>query len=88
MAVGGATGFILDNLLPGTEDERGIITFQNNMLADGSVRQVTSIHVYDPPFLTKKFMRSNICKYVPFLLYYEEEPTTVRNKWFSSTADM
>ena len=87
MAVGGATGFILDNLLPGTEDERGIIKLQNNMLPDGSVRQVTSIHVYDPPFLTKKFMRSNICKYIPFLPYYEEELLTT-NKWYSETTEM
>ena len=73
MAVGGFTGFILDNLLPGTIEERGILKWKQNFSADGSMKHVSSIHVYDPPFLTKKFMRSKFCKYVPFLPYYGDE---------------
>ena len=69
MAVGGVTGFILDNLLPGTKQERGLISWKNNVESAGS-KPVASVHVYDPPFLTENFMRSKICKVIPFLPYY------------------
>ena len=75
MFVGGVTGFILDNLLPGTREERGIIAWKESFDSqDPSVKQrVASIHVYDPPFLTMKFMQSNICKFIPFFPYYKNE---------------
>ncbi|XP_002160774.2 solute carrier family 23 member 2 isoform X1 [Hydra vulgaris] len=73
MAVGGLTGFVLDNLLPGTSQERGIIKWQNNLMPDGHPVTISSIHVYDPPFLTMKFMTSKVCKYIPFLPYYGDQ---------------
>lgn len=72
MFVGGLIGFFLDNLLPGTIEERGIIkwkkAFDANGSNDGSL-DVASVHVYDPPFIGT-LSKSRICKHIPFLPYY------------------
>ena len=79
MFVGGMTGFILDNVLPGTREERGIVAWNRRGGEDGATgaQRVASVHVYDPPFLTKKFMQSKVCKYLPFLPYYAPTPSPV-----------
>lgn len=70
MAVGGLTGFLLDNVIPGTKQERGLIKWRNSFGANNQVNKVASVHVYDPPFLTENFKKSLFCKIVPFLPYY------------------
>lgn len=73
MAVGGITGFVLDNLLPGTLEERGIKKWRS-LFEDGDKegpKKVASIHTYDVPFVTKYLMKSPFVRYVPFLPYYE-----------------
>ncbi|XP_066933751.1 solute carrier family 23 member 2-like [Clytia hemisphaerica] len=70
MFVGGVTGFFLDNLLPGTKEERGIIKWKRSFDGDGNSTGTTaSIHVYDPPFIGSLF-KHRVCKYIPFLPYY------------------
>ena len=73
MAVGGLSGFILDNLLPGTAEERGILKWRSLFSEegdDGKSRKIASIHTYDIPFLSKYLNKSKIVKYLPFLPYY------------------
>ena len=85
MFVGGMTGFVLDNLLPGTREERGIVAW--NARGGGEeegAQRIASVHVYDPPFLTAKFMSSKVCKYIPFLPYY---PPTELNSQPSGTTE-
>ena len=72
MAVGGLTGFVLDNIIPGTDAERGLIKWRQVFNEDGTTRQVASVHVYDVPFITHYFGKSRACKYIPFLPYYGE----------------
>ena len=74
MFVGGITTCILDNLLPGTNEERGIDKWHSIVESENSSgnHRVSSIHVYDPPFLSEKFMQSKICKILPFLPYYKK----------------
>ncbi|CAB4045120.1 solute carrier family 23 member 2-like isoform X1 [Paramuricea clavata] len=69
MAVGGIIACLLDNLIPGTQEERGIKKWRN--LATGqAVKNVASAHVYDLPFgVGNKWKFS---KFVPFLPYYDE----------------
>lgn len=69
MAVGGSFGFILDNLLPGTKQERGIIKWKKSFSDEGEATEVASIHVYDPPFIAS-LSKKNICRYIPFLPYH------------------
>ena len=72
MAVGGVAGFVLDNLLPGTIEERGVKKWSQNATADGEKRDVASIHTYDIPFITPYLQRFRVVKYLPFLPYYGE----------------
>ena len=79
MAVGGIIACILDNLIPGTLEERGIKKWRN--LATGqAVKNVASVHVYDLPFgITKSWKCS---KFIPFLPYNDnsiEFEETVEN---------
>jgi len=75
MAVGGITGFILDNLLPGTLEERGIKKWRD-LFEDaetGVQTRSASIHTYDIPLVTKYLQRFKFVRYIPFLPYYEFE---------------
>ncbi len=90
MAVGGVTGFILDNLLPGTPKERGIVTWRSLFEEKGpGGKKVASIHTYDVPFISKYLNKSKFVKYVPFLPYYGdgggEEPIGIDTYRSSST---
>ena len=69
MAVGGIIACLLDNLIPGTPEERGIRKWRK--LATGqTIKNVASIHVYDLPFgVANKW---EISKFVPFLPHYDE----------------
>ena len=69
MVVGGIVAFILDNVLPGSQKDRGIIKWRSLMMEEGK-GTMASIHVYDLPFgLTNKWQ---FTKYIPFLPYYPE----------------
>ena len=73
MAVGGITGFVLDNLLPGTLEERGILKWRC-LFGESSNRnnRVASIHTYDVPLVTSYLQKFKAVRYVPFLPYYGE----------------
>ena len=49
MVVGGIVAFILDNLLPGSAQDRGIVKWRSLMVEEGK-GTMASIHVYDLPF--------------------------------------
>lgn len=72
MAIGGSIAFLLDNIIPGTAEERGIRQWRMFEGKDDSpVSNMASIHVYDLPFgFTNKW---KIAKYLPFLPYYDED---------------
>lgn len=74
MAVGGITGFALDNLLPGTPEERGLLKWRY-LFEESSSRKsrVASIHTYDPPLITSYLQKFKAVRYVPFLPYYGED---------------
>eukprot|EP00794_Sanderia_malayensis_P009722 gene9722-10713_t len=70
MAVGGVTGFVLDNLLPGTAEERGILKWRSLFEEKAGKGKLASIHTYDLPFISRYLNKSPLVKYVPFLPYY------------------
>lgn len=73
-AVGGIIALILDNIIPGTAEERGIKKWRSLVTSD-KAKTTASIHVYDLPFgLTNKW---KIAKYIPFLPCYDEQDTNV-----------
>ena len=64
MFVSGFLGFILDNTIPGTDEERGLIKWKNQH--ENSEGQTDSDH-YDIPYLTPYLKNWSWTKYVPFL---------------------
>ncbi|XP_065066234.1 solute carrier family 23 member 2-like isoform X2 [Rhopilema esculentum] len=74
MAVGGLTGFILDNLLPGTLEERGLTKWKTAVSGDtSSEKGIASVHCYDIPFITSYLQRFRLTKYLPFVPYYGKD---------------
>ncbi|EDO49566.1 predicted protein, partial [Nematostella vectensis] len=68
MAVGGITGLILDNALPGTPEERGILLWRKIVNEGGDESsQVASFHIYDLPFGLNRLCKFKIAKYLPFV---------------------
>lgn len=70
MLVGGITGFLLDNTIPGSREERGMVVWNSEVTEVGD-----RAHVYDLPFGLKKLSSYSFAKYVPFLPYYGDEET-------------
>lgn len=69
MLVGGITGLLLDNTIPGSREERGMLVWNSKAGGTGH----SGNHVYDLPFGLKKLSFYKCTKYVPFLPYYESE---------------
>lgn len=69
MLVGGITGLLLDNTIPGSREERGMLVWNSKAGETGH----SGNHVYDLPFGLKKLSFYKCTKYVPFLPYYESE---------------
>ena len=81
MAVGGITGFILDNILPGSLEDRGIIQWKKGTIeGSGDSGSAASIHTYDIPFITPYLQKFSIVKYLPFLPYYGRDYFDNRTK--------
>ncbi|KAG8138025.1 putative Solute carrier family 23 member 2-like protein [Naja naja] len=65
MFVGGFLGFFLDNTIPGSQEERGLLAWRKdyNEESDGAVN---NLHIYDLPFgIGSKFCVANWFKYLP-----------------------
>ena len=70
MAVGGVTGCLLDNALPGTPEERGLIAWKALSVDFGKENcETTSIHIYDLPWCLDRLSRLRVAKYLPFVAY-------------------
>ncbi|XP_060081994.1 solute carrier family 23 member 1-like [Ylistrum balloti] len=74
MFVGGMLAFVLDNTVPGTDEERGILVWRSQLLSasvDGNdVTEETtasSLAIYDLPLITPILRRHKWCRFVPFL---------------------
>lgn len=72
MLIGGVTGFILDNTMPGTREERGM-TVWNQSTEEGE----EGLQIYDLPFGLRKLSTYKCAKYIPFLPYYPDEEKNV-----------
>ncbi|KAK7493177.1 hypothetical protein BaRGS_00015514 [Batillaria attramentaria] len=67
MFFGAVVGVILDNIVPGTPEERGIAMFQRTMAGDSSEKEVEKHSTYDLPFVSEWLRRHGCCSFVPFL---------------------
>ncbi|CAH1781302.1 unnamed protein product [Owenia fusiformis] len=78
MFVGGVTGFILDNIVPGSEEERGIRGWREHTIAEDGVNVMDkTIEVYDLPWITP-FLKRHAPRWIPFLPSFGGYPTCRR----------
>ncbi|WAQ95016.1 S23A1-like protein [Mya arenaria] len=65
MFVGGFIGFVLDNTIPGTPKERGLLDWRK--LSTGTAEsQNTRMHIYDLPLIQPYLDNISCLKYMPF----------------------
>lgn len=68
MAVGGIVAIILDNTIPGTDEERGLMAWRQSVSDEnGEQFQTASIKIYDLPFGLNRLSNYKFAKYLPFL---------------------
>merc|ERR1711892_215335 len=60
-------GFVLDNTIPGTDEERGLIKWQNQHIQADDLSNVDKLKCYDLPFITPFLKRQNWARYIPCL---------------------
>lgn len=65
MFVGGFIGFVLDNTIPGTDEERGIKKWRK-LDETGSSAQNEAMKSYELPLIQKFLDKLKICEYMPF----------------------
>ena len=90
MAVGGICGLLLDNLIPGTPEERGLVAWRQHLSSDetGEECQTASIHVYDLPFGLNRLSSFKVAKYLPFVPYYPEDGSRTNPSQLSVITEM
>ena len=68
MAVGGIIAIILDNTIPGTDEERGLMAWRQSVSDEnGEQFQTASVKIYDLPFGLNRLSNYKFAKYLPFL---------------------
>ncbi|XP_061563235.1 solute carrier family 23 member 1-like isoform X1 [Cololabis saira] len=67
MFVGGFIGFFLDNTIPGTKRERGLLTWNKVPNEDSGDAMVSEEEVYDLPFgITSRLQSQSWIRFIPF----------------------
>ena len=65
MFIAGALGFILDNTIPGSLEERGVIAWRSQASQHVDPDLANNLKVYDIPFITKYLIRWKWTRYIP-----------------------
>lgn len=66
MFVGGLVGFVLDNTIPGTDEERGIITWRQRALSDDDGSRGSRMEIYHLPLIQRYIDKVPFFRYIPF----------------------
>lgn len=77
MFVGGVIGFILDNTVPGTKEERGLLRWRETLEASQKRRKPVQ---YNMPFVTRIIKRIKCCVYFPISPTFSKSPLTCCKK--------
>ncbi|XP_064103798.1 solute carrier family 23 member 1-like isoform X2 [Macrobrachium nipponense] len=67
MFVGGSIGLILDNTIPGTDEERGLVQWEKQLNLGGGPTSAESTSCYDLPFGMGAVKKLTFARYLPFL---------------------
>merc|ERR1719495_153937 len=60
-------GFVLDNTIPGTDEERGLVKWQEMHIQADDLSNVERLRCYDLPFITPFLNRQKWARYIPCL---------------------
>ncbi|XP_076348510.1 solute carrier family 23 member 1-like [Tachypleus tridentatus] len=76
MFIGGLIAFVLDNSIPGTDEERGVIRWREQGLEHNTTEDdlltLSSPSTYDLPFGMNVIKRYKIFKYIPISPTYDQ----------------
>ncbi|XP_077978022.1 solute carrier family 23 member 1-like [Glandiceps talaboti] len=72
MFVGGFLGFVLDNTIPGTPKERGLLIWRQLMGEDDQDSESDNLKCYDLPFGMDFIRRTYCMKFVPFCPTFQQ----------------
>ncbi|XP_060600865.1 solute carrier family 23 member 2-like, partial [Ruditapes philippinarum] len=72
MFLGGFIGCILDNTIPGTDKERGLLSWRA-ILKDNSENSNHSTEIYKYPYVTKFIKQVKCCSYIPISPTFDKE---------------
>ncbi|KAL3863438.1 hypothetical protein ACJMK2_005194 [Sinanodonta woodiana] len=73
MFVGGFTGCLLDNTVPGTPDERGILAWKKDLVSSSEQLSDMTLKTYELPFITRYLIKINCFSYFPLSpTFYKE----------------
>ncbi|XP_022342795.2 solute carrier family 23 member 2-like isoform X1 [Crassostrea virginica] len=67
MFVGGVVGFLLDNTVPGSTEERGMLKWKKQISSDTADDKRKRQRVYELPYVTDFLIRHKVFHYIPFL---------------------
>ncbi|CAH1798280.1 unnamed protein product [Owenia fusiformis] len=78
MFFGGTIGFILDNLVPGTPEERGILAWRGENIPnkEGQLIKEDERTIYDIPYISGILKRHKVFKRFPFLPSFDTNMQT------------
>ncbi|XP_054697647.1 solute carrier family 23 member 1 isoform X3 [Grus americana] len=85
MFVGGTIAFILDNTIPGTQEERGLVQWKAGAHSDSAAR--ASLRSYDFPFGMSAVRRSRWLKHVPICPVFTGFKARARGSGAAAAAD-
>ncbi|GBM76736.1 Solute carrier family 23 member 1 [Araneus ventricosus] len=69
MLVGGFIGFLLDNSIPGTDEERGLLTWRKETSDDSGC---STSKTYELPYIMNSLKKVSFLRYLPISPTYEE----------------
>ncbi|KAL3863439.1 hypothetical protein ACJMK2_005195 [Sinanodonta woodiana] len=73
MFVGGFIGCLLDNTVPGTLEERGLLTWRKDHVSSTLQFSKVSLKMYEFPFITKYIKKMNCMSYFPLSPTFDKE---------------
>ncbi|XP_072022547.1 solute carrier family 23 member 2-like [Amphiura filiformis] len=78
MFIGGLFAFIMDNIIPGTIEERGLVAFSRQYKEDDD--EINSLDVYDLPFGMTLLRQWKWTQYIPFSPTYKWKEKMINKK--------
>ncbi|KAK3601377.1 hypothetical protein CHS0354_037692 [Potamilus streckersoni] len=73
MFVGGFIDFLLDNTVPGTLEERGLLAYRKDLVSSSLQSSLMSLKIYEFPFITRYLRMIDCMSYFPLSPTFNKE---------------